>query len=82
MRLYKRVTDGFIMSIGQGNGGEEITFEEYNAIMNAIANKPQATETTDYKLKDDLTWEAYIIEPVEEDTTAEELLNVLLGEDE
>lgn len=80
MRFYKMINDGYVTSIGTGAGGEEITETEYNEIMSAIQNKPQATETTDYQLKTDLTWEAYEIEPIEEpDIDDTEALNIILG---
>lgn len=81
MKYYKITSNGYIISIGTGNGGTEITEEEYNEIFSVIRNKPTPTETTDYMLKEDLTWEAYVIEPVEPEPTAEELLDILTGED-
>lgn len=81
MRYYKVTNNGYINMVGIGAGGTEITESEYNEIMSAIQNKPQATETTDYQLKTDLTWEAYEIEPIEEpDIDDAEALNIILGE--
>lgn len=79
--VYFKTTNGnYILSVGTGAGGTEITESEYNEIMSAIQNKPQATETTDYQLKTDLTWEAYEIEPIEEpDIDDTEALNIILG---
>lgn len=65
MRYYKHISDGYILAIGTGNGGTEITEAEYNEILSVIRNKPKATETTDYRLREDLTWEAYEVEPPE-----------------
>lgn len=80
MRFYKMINDGYIASIGTGAGGTEITESEYNEIMTAIQNKPEATETTDYQLKTDLTWEAYEVEPVTDpDIDDTEALNIILG---
>ena len=79
---YKTISNGYILSIGEGKGGEEITEEEYNEIMSAIHNKPTPTDDTDYALKTDLTWEAYTVEPVDPEPPAEELLNILTGEAE
>lgn len=67
MRYFKYVEDGIILSVGDGFGGEEITEEEFNGIMNALSTKPEATETTDYQLREDLTWEAYEIEQADID---------------
>ena len=80
MKYYKIVSNGYIISIGTGNGGTEIAEEEYEEILSVIKNKPTPTEDTDYMLKEDLTWEAYAIEPIEPEPTAEELLDVLIGE--
>lgn len=80
--VYFKTTNGnYILSVGTGAGGTEITESEYNEIMSAIQNKPQATETTDYQLKTDLTWEAYEIEPIDEpDIDDADALNIILGE--
>lgn len=59
MRYYKQINDSCIIAIGTGGGGTEITEQEYNAIMAIIQQKPQRTETTDYRLKTDFTWEQY-----------------------
>lgn len=79
MGYFKIVADGYIEAIGTG-ARDEITAEEYNEILDAIRNKPPRTDTTDYKLKEDLTWEAYEHEPdPEPEPTAEEILDVILG---
>lgn len=78
MRYYKHTSNGYIVSIGTGNGGAEITESEYNTILSVIANKPVATETTDFMLRDDLTWEEYEVEiPPEDEGTAEDVLSML-----
>lgn len=81
MRYYKTIESGYITGIGTGGGGEEITESEYDAIMSAIQSKPPRTETTDFHLKEDLTWEEYErIDPdPPEELTAEEALEILLG---
>jgi hypothetical protein len=81
MRFYKIIEADYILSIGTGNGGSEITESEYNDILSAIRNKPKATATTDYNLKTDLTWEPYEIEPIPEPTEIDdsEELNIILG---
>ena len=77
---YKMTSNGYILAIGTGAGGEPITEEEYNTILTAIRNKPQATETTDYMLRTDLTWEAYTFEPADPDPTTEEDMLAMLEE--
>ena len=59
MRFYKNIESDYITAIGTGGGGVEITETEYNEIMSVIQKKPPRTETTDYHLKEDLTWEEY-----------------------
>ena len=77
MRYYKHIENGYILAIGTGGNGTEITETEYNEIMSVIQNKPAKTETTDHHLREDLTWEVFEVEPVdpvEEELTPEELL--------
>lgn len=80
---YKVVENGYILAIGKGNGGDDITESEYNEIMTMIQNPPQETELTGYKLKDDLTWESYEKEPApdpsEEELDDSEAIEILLG---
>ena len=83
MRYYKSIVNNYIDRVGIGSGGEEITEREYNQILAIIKTKPQASGTTGYHLKSDLTWEEYElepIEPIEEEATAEEILSILTGE--
>lgn len=80
MRYLKQTDNGYIIAIGTGAGGTEITEQEYNTIRSVIANKPEEMETTGYMLRDDLTWEAYEIEPIPEpDPTPDEALEFLFG---
>lgn len=83
MRYYKQLFDNYILAIGTGNGGEEITEAEYNNIMTIIRNRPQA-EGKGYKLKADLTWEEYDLPPEPEPSDDDEIsngeaLDILLG---
>lgn len=80
MRHYKLISDGYILSIGTGNGGTGITETESNEILSIIHNKPPATETVDYRLREDLTWEPYQREPEPEpEPDAAEILDILTG---
>lgn len=84
MRYYKSIIASYIAGIGTGAGnGTEITESEYNAILDIIHNKPAASETTDYRLKTDLTWEPYEIEPPDPDPELDDsdALDILLGGD-
>ena len=81
MRFYKLIENGYILAIGTGSGGEEITETEYNEIMAVIQAKPARTDTTDYRLREDLTWEAYPVEPPDPDPELDgnEALEILMG---
>lgn len=83
MKYHKQVSNIYLAAIGTGPGGVEITEDEYNAIMDVIRNRP-AAEGKGYRLKSDLTWEAYDLPPEPEPSDEDELsdaeaLNVILG---
>lgn len=83
MRYNKYISGDEIIAIGKGAGGVEITETEYNEIMSIIQNRP-AAEGKGYRLKSDLTWEAYDLPPEPEPSDEDELsdaeaLNVILG---
>lgn len=83
MRYYKDIQDGYIVAIGTGGGGVEITEAEYESILAVIGNKPARTETTDFHLLEGLTWQEYerIDSPPYDDEEAalDEILDILLG---
>lgn len=76
--------DGYIYSIGTGNAGEEISKDLFDEILKVIKAKPKKEGTIDYRLKEDLTWEAYEVEsiPEPEEADPEEIINILTGEEE
>ena len=83
MRYNKQTSNNYILAIGTGYGGTEITEAEYNEIMAIIQNGPTA-EGKGYRLKADLTWEEYDLPPVPEpsdddEISTDEALNILLG---
>lgn len=80
MKYYKQIFNGYIVCIGTG-GGMEITEDEYNEILSVIHSKPPATETTDYRLRVDLIWEEYPVDPPDPDPEIDdsELLDILMG---
>lgn len=83
MRYNKQTSNNYIIAIGTGYGGTEISEAEYNEIMAIIQNRPSA-EGKGYRLKTDLTWEAYDLPPVPEPSDEDELsdaeaLNVIMG---
>ena len=82
-RYYKQTDDVYILAIGTGYGGEEISETEYNEIIAIIQNRPTA-ESKGYRLKTDLTWEEYDLPPVlepsnDDEISTDEALNILLG---
>ena len=80
LRFYKYLSDDYILYIGAGMGGIEITESEYNEIMLVVKNRPQDTDTIGYRLKTDLTWEQYEKESEPEpEPEAEEILSILTG---
>ena len=83
MRYNKQTFNNYILAIGTGYGGTEITEAEYNEIMAIIQNHPTA-EGKGYRLKADLTWEEYDLPPVpkpsdDDEISTDEALNILLG---
>lgn len=81
MTYFKETNGGYILAIGTDTGGEEITAAEYDELLGIIRSKPARTETTDYRLKEDLTWEPYEVEPPDPDPEldGDEALEILLG---
>ena len=81
MRFYKLIENGYILAIGTGGGGTEITEQEYNTIMEVIHQKPARTETKDFRLTESLTWEEYNRPPEPEDEEIDdgEALGIITG---
>ena len=83
MRYYKILQDGYIISIGKGSGGEDLTESEYTQILNSIRNKPTSPDGHGYRLKSDLTWERLELpvapEDADPDLTDSEALAIILG---
>ena len=76
MHYFAIIKDGFILSYGTAEAVVEtaITEERFNAIAEAVANKPQAEEGYAYMLRaDNLEWELVQLpeseEPTEEEST-------------
>ena len=83
MRHYKILQDGYILSIGKGAGGEDLTESEYTQILDSIRHKPAAPDGYGYRLKSDLTWECLELpvtpEDADPDLTDAEALAIILG---
>lgn len=78
MRYYKLIDNGYLISVGSGAGGNEITESEYSHLLDVIRAAPAAPDGYQYKLHSDtLEWELAELPPAhpEEDTeaTAEEI---------
>lgn len=83
MRYNKQTSNNYILAIGTGAGGTEITEAEYKNIMAIIQSCPNV-DGKGYRLKTDMTWEAYDLPPEPEQSDEDELsdaqvLNILLG---
>lgn len=84
MRYYKLTGSDYLMAIGTGLGGTEITESEYNNILSIIRSRPTPPAGYGYRLKADLTWEQYELppEPEPSDTdeiTDDEAMAIILG---
>lgn len=84
MVYFKVIQSGYIITIGTSDNdgiSGKITEAEYNEILAVIQNKPQGTETIDYRLKEDLTWEEYEIDPPDPDPDVDdsEVFDILFG---
>ena len=84
MRFYKIVDDGFIVMVGEGGGGTEITESEYSTILDIIHAAPTAPEGYAYMLRaDTLEWELVELPPVvieyDEETALTQYANELTG---
>ena len=79
-KYYKAVESGYITAISTGAGNVEITQEEYDEILRMIQSRPIPEAGYDYKLRENLTWEQVkASEPVDEEISDEEALDIMLG---
>lgn len=75
MRYYKIINSSYLIAVGHGSGGTEITEAEYSNLLEVIHNKPNAPDSYDYRLREDLEWELYelpIIPTEDEEATTED----------
>lgn len=92
MRYFKLIMDGYVIGIGTGLDGDEITEQEHMEIYAVIEARPEPPEGFYYQLKSDLTWEPYAIsqtpeveEPAPENTITDleseidEIVTILEG---
>lgn len=73
--FYKYINNNFIIGVGTGSGGEEISEQEYNSILDKINNRPEAPEGYSYRLTTSLEWELCEV-PKIEPTTEEEIIEI------
>lgn len=73
--FYKYINKNFIIGVGTGSGGEEITEKEYNSILEKINNRPEAPEGYSYRLTTAMKWELCEV-PKIEPTTEEEIIEI------
>lgn len=67
MKYYKTINDGYLVSVGTGTGGTEITESEYNGLLSIIHNRPIPQSGYDYKLRaDTLEWELVELQPIDD----------------
>lgn len=60
MRYYKLINDGYLIAVGTGMGGTEISADAYSFLLSVIQSRPtDAPDGCNYRLKADLTWELY-----------------------
>jgi hypothetical protein len=81
VRYYKIESDKYILAIGIGNSGVEITESEYNHIKVIVSNCPTAPDGFVYRLTAEFEWELYEL-PIAEETdeiSEAEALEILLG---
>ena len=72
--FYKYISDKYIIGVGTGSGGEEITEQEYNNILNKINNRPEAPEGYSYRLTTAMEWELCEVPKIEQ--TSEEIIEI------
>lgn len=83
-RYFKKTEGDYILAIGIGYGGEEITAEQYATINDSIKAKPVPADGYDYRLKTDLTWERYELPDIPEVDESQfisdsEALSIIVG---
>ena len=69
--FYKYINEKYIIGVGTGSGGEEISEQEYNAILEKINNRPEAPEGYSYRLTTAMEWELCEVSKIEPTTDVE-----------
>lgn len=81
--MKKIVNNGYIIGLSEITG-EDISAAENESILTAIESRPTPQAGYSYRLKTDLTWELYELQPEpepsdEDEISTDEALNILLG---
>lgn len=63
MTYFKTTENGYILSISTGLGQQEISRSQYDRLMACLMARPTAPAGKGYRLREDLTWEAYDLPP-------------------
>ena len=63
MRYFKVVADGTILGIGTGQGGIEISKDEFDTIDEMVKHQPEPSPGCGLSLGEDLVWHEYQIPP-------------------
>lgn len=81
MRYYKIIDGDYLVAIGIGTGGDEITEAEYNALKEIIRNRPTTSGDVNYRLTTNLIWEMFTSPERDSDPelSAEEALAIIMG---
>lgn len=82
MRFTKIIVGGYILGLAVADKGIEITEQEYSELTDIFHAMP-VKDGYAYRLREDLTWEEYPVEPepVDELTAADALAIILGGGD-
>lgn len=80
MRYFKVIKNEYILTVGTGAGGIEITEDEYRELYNIFLNRPDDSVSV-YDLRaDTLTWEQTgIYTDIAEEISDAEALAIILG---
>ena len=72
--FYKYINDKYIIGVGTGSVSEEISEQEYNAILDKINNRPEAPEGYSCRLTTSMKWELCEVPKIE--PTSEEIIEI------
>lgn len=85
MRYYKIIVNGYLVAVGTGAGGTEITEQEYNDFLLLIAGKPAPPDSTHvYRITEAGEYVLVEIEPPPEpddndELTEDEAFDIIMG---